>query len=179
MASSKASPTSIEGDTRRKTLTITLIPTVDSRGEGKKRSTTLRVANEVSEIGDVCQKLKKCVASVQNRIMDSLLPSLVVMGNFGESGHRDEFERRHHFKNLQTIVLGTAFAATLKNFVSTQSSGPTGRHRGRGRFLLLPQWEQKFLGLKRRQCLGRIVLAYEGPSGKALDSFMEEEKRSK
>lgn len=101
------------------------------------------------------------------------------MGNFGESGHRDEFKRRHHFKDLQTIVLETAFAETLKNFTSTQSSEQAGRHRERGRFLLLPQWEQRFLGLKRQQCLGRIVLAYGRPSGKAFNYFMEEEKESK
>lgn len=73
MVSPKAAPTSNEGDTRKKTLTITLLPTVDSRGEGKKKGTASGVANEASKIGDVCQKLKKCVASVQNRILDSLL----------------------------------------------------------------------------------------------------------
>ncbi|KAL5103334.1 hypothetical protein TcWFU_001474 [Taenia crassiceps] len=132
MVSLKATPTSTtEGDTRRKTLTITLLPTVASRLEGKKGNNASEMANEASVIGGVCQKLKKCVASLQNRILDSLLPSLVVMGNFAESAHRDEFKRRHHFKNLQTIVLDTAFAETLKNFALTQPSEQTGGSRGR------------------------------------------------
>nr|CDS18889.1 hypothetical protein EgrG_000673900 [Echinococcus granulosus] len=129
-----------------------MIPTVDSKGEGKKRSNGLEAANGVSEIGDVCQQLKKCVTSVQNRIMDSLLPSLVVMGNFGESGHRDEFKKEHHFKNLQTVILETSFTEKLKSFTLTSLPEHEGGDRDRIKFLLLPQWEQRILtALWRRE----------------------------
>ncbi|VDM17900.1 unnamed protein product [Hydatigera taeniaeformis] len=166
-----------ESDARRKPLIITMAPTVDLKGEDRKCDLS-GMANAICGLGDVCEKLKKCVTSVQNHIMESLLPSLVVMGRFGETGHRDGFERVHHFSHLKTVVLETSFTNMLKNYPSSRPSEQTSGDSGRGKFFLLPQWEQRFLGMERRQCLGRTVLAFEGPSRKTLDCFVSDEKRN-
>lgn len=96
------------------------------------------------------------------------------MCQIGEPGTQLEAHKEIRFKRLQTIVLSPIFVEKMKSVQLSRfkQSEILAEHDER-KFILLPRWEQQFLGLQRRQCENRTVLAYSKPTGMKFDCFMD------
>uniref|UniRef100_A0A5K3FIS7 Reverse transcriptase domain-containing protein n=1 Tax=Mesocestoides corti TaxID=53468 RepID=A0A5K3FIS7_MESCO len=130
-----------------------------SISENKEEGNTL-VTSQVDEIGDVCRKLKMCVASEHNTVLNSFLLRLVALGDSGKHNQR--------FKSLKTLMLEPSFVEKLGSLSAQNHHRNTCGERGEGKYLALPPWEQRFLGLWQSHCANRIVLVHQRSSGSNL-----------
>ncbi|KAM7538779.1 hypothetical protein Aperf_G00000055262 [Anoplocephala perfoliata] len=166
----------LDTDIVRTPASIAVVTKASTGEENEQKSNEVEMVTIVEEIRDVCQQLNKCFVSVQSKIMESLLPKLMVRCQIGEPGTRIEVQQEIHFKKLQTVVLTPTFMEKMKNLQPPPhcklSEMPT-EHDQRTKFILLPRWEQQFLGLQRRQCENRTVLAYSKPTEMNLDYLVD------
>lgn len=83
------------------------------------------------------------------------------MGKFGAPGERSPLAPSQRLKALQTLILEPSFVEKITGQPEEELNPEDNSGH---KFVILPRWEQRFLGLRQRKCGNRIVLACRAPA---------------